>query len=85
MRNQVLPLDSRLTPYDDGTFPAPFLAENLHDAVDLPDAETRLDRIRLGVQAFATVLEDIIREEPSQWHLFQPNWPSDAQLESEPK
>lgn len=52
----------------------------VHDAVHLPTAETREERIALGVQEFATVLEDIIREAPSQWHLFQPNWPSDERL-----
>ncbi len=52
----------------------------VHDSVELPAAETREDRVALGVQAFATVLEDIIREAPSQWHLFQPNWPSDRQF-----
>ncbi len=55
----------------------------VHDAVQLPSADTREERIRLGVQAFAEVLEDIIREEPSQWHLFQPNWPSDRALVEE--
>lgn len=53
----------------------------VHDAVELPAADTREERVSLGVQAFARVLEDIIREEPSQWHLFQPNWPSDARFE----
>lgn len=52
----------------------------VHDPVRLPDAERREERIALGVQAFARVLEDIVREEPSQWHLFQPNWPSDARF-----
>jgi KDO2-lipid IV(A) lauroyltransferase len=25
----------------------------------------------------ATRMESLIRREPGQWHLFQPNWPSD--------
>ncbi|MDH5422956.1 MAG: phosphatidylinositol mannoside acyltransferase, partial [Acidimicrobiia bacterium] len=25
-------------------------------------------------------LEDLIREAPEQWHMVQPNWPSDRQL-----
>jgi KDO2-lipid IV(A) lauroyltransferase len=54
----------------------------VHDAVELPDVEGREERVRLGVQQFAGVLEDIIREAPSQWHLFQPNWPSDARFRS---
>ena len=28
-------------------------------------------------QALARELEDLIRAAPDQWHLFQPNWPSD--------
>ena len=28
-------------------------------------------------QDIAHVLEDLIRAEPTQWHLMQPNWPSD--------
>jgi KDO2-lipid IV(A) lauroyltransferase len=28
-------------------------------------------------QALAYRLEDLIRAAPEQWHLFQPNWPSD--------
>lgn len=28
-------------------------------------------------QTLATELESLIRHAPSQWHLFQPNWPSD--------
>ena len=28
-------------------------------------------------QILATELEYLIRRAPEQWHLFQPNWPSD--------
>ncbi len=34
------------------------------------------DSARL-TQALAHELEDLIRAAPDQWHLFQPNWPSD--------
>ena len=34
------------------------------------------DAARL-TQALAHELEDLIRAAPDQWHLFQPNWPSD--------
>lgn len=50
------------------------------DTIVIPDAETRSERIALGVQLVADVLEAQIRKEPSQWHLFQPNWPSDADV-----
>lgn len=51
----------------------------VRDAVRLPDLPSREQRVAAGVQEFARVLEDIIRVAPSQWHLFQPNWPSDEQ------
>ena len=28
-------------------------------------------------QDLVTELEQLIRRAPQQWHLFQPNWPSD--------
>jgi lauroyl/myristoyl acyltransferase len=36
----------------------------------------RDDVVRV-TQAVARALEDLIRRAPEQWHLFQPNWPSD--------
>jgi lauroyl/myristoyl acyltransferase len=42
---------------------------------------TRTGRLRDDVaavtQALAHELEDLIRRAPEQWHLLQPNWPSD--------
>ena len=32
-------------------------------------------------QDLAGELEILIRRAPSQWHLFQPNWPSDPGYE----
>jgi KDO2-lipid IV(A) lauroyltransferase len=31
-------------------------------------------------QLLADELEVLIRRAPSQWHLLQPNWPSDREL-----
>jgi KDO2-lipid IV(A) lauroyltransferase len=43
------------------------------------------DRLRADVQRItqdlASELEILIRRAPSQWHLFQPNWPSDPGYE----
>jgi KDO2-lipid IV(A) lauroyltransferase len=39
----------------------------------------REDVARL-TQDLANELEGLIRREPTQWHLLQPNWPSDAML-----
>jgi lauroyl/myristoyl acyltransferase len=40
--------------------------------------ETRLrDDVQRITQLLAEELEILIRRAPSQWHMFQPNWPSD--------
>ena len=36
----------------------------------------REDVVRV-TRALAAELEDLIRAEPEQWHVLQPNWPSD--------
>jgi phosphatidylinositol dimannoside acyltransferase len=44
--------------------------------------EKRLrDDVQRITQAAAQELEILIRRAPSQWHLFQPNWPSDPGYE----
>lgn len=35
------------------------------------------DDVAVGTQRLAHELEVLIRRAPQQWHLFQPNWPSD--------
>ncbi len=45
--------------------------------LDIPADDNRSERIRRGVQALAAELESLIRHDPTQWHLLQPNWPSD--------
>ena len=50
---------------------------HLHPPLEIPEAATTDERIRLGTQQLARVLERIIRRAPEQWHLLQPNWPSD--------
>jgi len=42
-----------------------------------PGAGKLREDVRLMTQAVAHELEDLIRRAPTQWHLFQPNWPSD--------
>jgi lauroyl/myristoyl acyltransferase len=49
----------------------------VHPPLEVPDAETAEQRIALGTQALAQVVEGIIRRAPEQWHLVLPNWPSD--------
>jgi phosphatidylinositol dimannoside acyltransferase len=38
------------------------------------------DDVQRITQALAHELEELIRVAPEQWHLFQPNWPSDYEL-----
>lgn len=54
----------------------------MHTAVVRPPLETvRAGTLRADVQRLtqdlAHALEALIRRAPEQWHLFQPNWPSD--------
>ena len=35
------------------------------------------DDVALGTQLLARELEVLVRRAPQQWHMFQPNWPSD--------
>ena len=56
---------------------------NGHRAVVRPpvNTERRGGRLRDDVtritQSLAHELEFLIRRAPEQWHMFQPNWPSD--------
>ena len=50
--------------------------------LEIPQGGSRDERIAAGTQAFALVLEDLIREAPQDWHLFVPNWPSDREAVS---
>jgi len=54
-----------------------------HTGVIMAPVDTeRTDSLRADVsrvtQAVAKDLEALIRRAPDQWHLFQPNWPSDS-------
>ena len=59
-----------------------------HTAVIMgPVPAERTDSLRDDVgrvtQLIARDLEQLIRRAPDQWHLFQPNWPSDSDSDSE--
>ncbi len=53
-----------------------------HAVVGPPLPAVRSGTLRQDVsgltQSLATELEGLIRREPAQWHLLQPNWPSDG-------
>lgn len=51
----------------------------VHDSLAAPDQGSRTQKVAAVTQDLATRLEAIIREAPEQWHLVQPNWPSDRE------
>ena len=59
-----------------------FAQDGGHDIIIEPEvvpaeAETTEERVRATTQALARVLERQVCRHPEQWHLVQPNWPSD--------
>lgn len=46
--------------------------------LEVRDGETE-DALRRGAQKVAEALEELIIQAPEQWHLLQPNWPSDRE------
>jgi KDO2-lipid IV(A) lauroyltransferase len=54
-----------------------------HAVLSAPLDTSRTGRMREDVQRLtedtARSLEELIRAAPEQWHLFQPNWPSDRE------
>jgi len=62
---------------------APFFAEGpgtevvVRGPIEIPDDPDRRVRVRRGTQRLARVLEELIGTRPTQWHVLQPNWPSD--------
>ena len=40
-------------------------------------AKSDPEKVRHITEAIVAKMEELIRREPGQWHLFQPNWPSD--------
>ncbi len=49
------------------------------DEVKLPGGENRSEKVRAGSQLVTEALETLIRQEPAQWHLFQPHWSEDLE------
>jgi len=45
--------------------------------VEMPTEGTEQQRIVEGTQRVARALEKLIERAPRQWHIVQPNWPSD--------
>ena len=59
-----------------------FRGRRCHGVVGAPLDTERRGRLRDDVarvtQDLAFAMEDLIRVAPEQWHLLQPNWPSDV-------
>jgi KDO2-lipid IV(A) lauroyltransferase len=49
----------------------------VHPPLDLTRTGRLRDDVAAGTQKLAHELESLIRRAPEQWHMFQPNWPSD--------
>ncbi|HEY7703591.1 MAG TPA: hypothetical protein VID03_02035 [Acidimicrobiia bacterium] len=48
-------------------------------SIDIPTEGTVAERTVAMTQQLANRLEDLIKRDPSQWLVLQPNWPSDSQ------
>ena len=51
----------------------------IRPAIPVPAEGTRSEKVRTMTQALASEMESLIRAAPQQWHLVQPNWPSDRE------
>lgn len=49
----------------------------VEEAVEMPISGKLQDRIVEGTQRITNALETLILRAPEQWHIVQPNWPSD--------
>lgn len=54
----------------------------IEEPIELPDGGARQARLNAGAKLVAEAMERLISKHPDQWHLFQPNWPSDRGLGS---
>ncbi|MDF1597530.1 MAG: phosphatidylinositol mannoside acyltransferase [Acidimicrobiia bacterium] len=48
--------------------------------IDIPSEGSMDERVAGGVRELAAAFEALIRRAPEQWHLLQPNWPSDREI-----
>ena len=51
----------------------------IRPAIPVPTEGTRSEKVRTMTQDLAVEMEALIRAAPHQWHLVQPNWPSDRE------
>jgi lauroyl/myristoyl acyltransferase len=53
----------------------------IHEPLTFPEEGSRTEKVAAITQALAARLEEIISVTPEQWHLVQPNWPSDREVD----
>ncbi|HEU5112152.1 MAG TPA: phosphatidylinositol mannoside acyltransferase [Acidimicrobiia bacterium] len=51
----------------------------IRPAIPVPTEGPRSEKVRAMTQILADEMESLIRAAPRQWHLVQPNWPSDRE------
>lgn len=51
----------------------------IRPAITVATEGTRTEKVQTMTQALAVEMESFIRAAPGQWHLVQPNWPSDRE------
>jgi KDO2-lipid IV(A) lauroyltransferase len=49
----------------------------LLDPIEVEPGRPDPERLRSVTESVVQKMEQLIRREPGQWHLFQPNWPTD--------
>ena len=49
------------------------------DPIPVPAEGTKTEKVQIMTQQMAHYFEERIREQPTQWHLVVPNWPSDKE------
>lgn len=49
------------------------------EPLPIPEEGTRNEKVIAITQSLAYALETLIRKNPRQWHLVQPNWPTDRE------
>ena len=47
------------------------------DPIEVESGRPDPERLRAVTESVVQKMEQLIRREPGQWHLFQPNWPTD--------
>lgn len=52
--------------------------------IEPPSEGSKDERVAVQTRLLAAELENLIRRDPAQWHILQPNWPSDHESEADP-